>query len=210
MLDPDVLIPFVVASAILVAIPGPAVLYIVSTGIARGRGSALASMAGIETGAMVHVLAATVGLSALVTSSALAFSVLKYAGAAYLILLGIRTLRAGVTVELAPRAEVSNLRSYGRGVVVNVLNPKVALFFLAYLPQFVDPRRGSVAFQLVTLGLVFVTVAILIDSVYALSSGTIGSLLQRRPIFARAQNRVAGVTYIALGATAALTSSKGN
>ena len=210
MLDPEVLIPFVVASAILVAIPGPAVLYIVSTGIARGRGSALASMAGIESGAMVHVLAATVGLSALVTSSALAFSVLKYAGAAYLILLGIRTLRAGAVVELAPRAGVSNLRSYGRGVVVNVLNPKVALFFLAYLPQFVDPGRGSVAFQLLTLGLVFVTVAILIDSAYALSSGTIGSLLQRRPSFSRAQNRVAGVTYIALGATAALTGSKGN
>ena len=210
MLDPDVLVPFIVASAILVAIPGPAVLYIVSTGIARGRGSALASMAGIETGAMVHVFAATVGLSAIVTSSALAFSVLKYAGAAYLVILGIRTLRAGVTIEAAPRAEVSNLRSFGRGVVVNVLNPKVALFFLAYLPQFVDPGRESVPLQLLVLGLVFIAVAIVIDSIYALSSGTIGALLQRKPSLARTQNRVAGVTYIALGATAALTGSKGN
>lgn len=210
VLDWSLLVPFVIASAILVAIPGPAVLYIVSTGIGRGRGAALASMAGIETGALVHVLAATVGVSALLASSAFAFSLLKYAGATYLLYLSWKTLRSGNGSSLPVASEVSKLRAFARGVVVNTLNPKVALFFLAYLPQFVDPDRERVSAQLLVLGLIFVTVAVIIDSVYALFSGSIGAVLHRRPRAAGLQRKVAGITYLALGATAAFTGQNRN
>lgn len=206
MIDTAVLPAFILASAVLVAIPGPAVLYIISTGIGRGRGAALASMVGIEVGALFHVLAATIGISAIVASSAVAFSVLKYAGAAYLIFLGWKTLRSKESPLLVRlTAETSNARAFGRGIVVNILNPKVALFFLAFLPQFVDPGRGQVTGQFLLLGFVFIGVAIVIDSIYALASGAIGGLLNRSPRSARGQNRIAGFTYLALGASAALT-----
>jgi len=211
--DPSTLIPFVIASAILVLIPGPAVLYIVSTGIGRGRRMALASMLGIETGALFHVAAAAVGLSAVVASSVVAYSVVKYAGAAYLIYLGIKTLRdRGESNPLRIPGATSARGAFKRGVIVNILNPKLALFFLAFLPQFVVPARGSVpspsvSGQLVFLGLLFISVAIVIDGVYAMTSGMIGNLLNRSERFARVQNRLAGATYIALGATAAVTGS---
>ena len=143
MPDPSTLIPFVIASAILVLIPGPAVLYIVSTGIGRGRRMALASMLGIETGALFHVAAAAVGLSAVVASSVVAYSVIKYAGGAYLIYLGIKTLRhRDDSNPLKVPGATSARAAFKRGVIVNVLNPKLALFFLAFLPQFVTPDRG--------------------------------------------------------------------
>jgi len=206
VLDLSTLIPFVIASAILVLIPGPAVLYIVSTGIGRGRRMALASMLGIETGALFHVAAAAVGLSAVVASSVVAYSVVKYAGAAYLIYLGVKTLRNRDDSHplLIPGAS-SARGAFRRGVVVNILNPKLALFFLAFLPQFVVPARGSVAIQLLLLGLLFIAVAIVIDGVYALSSGLIGNLLNRSERFGKIQKKVAGITYLALGATAAVT-----
>jgi threonine/homoserine/homoserine lactone efflux protein len=208
--DPSTLIPFVIASAILVLIPGPAVLYIVSTGIGRGRKMALASMIGIETGALFHVAAAAVGLSAVVASSVVAYSVVKYAGGAYLIYLGIKTLRhRDHTSPLKVLGETSARAAFKRGVIVNVLNPKLALFFLAFLPQFVTPARGSVPAQLVFLGLLFISVAIVIDSAYAMSSGLIGTLLNRNVRFERLQNTVAGVTYMALGATAMLSGPSG-
>lgn len=206
MPDPSTLIPFVIASAILVLIPGPAVLYIVSTGIGRGRRMALASMLGIETGALFHVAAAALGLSAVVASSTVAYSVIKYAGAAYLIYLGIKTLRNhDDSNPLIIPGATSARGAFKRGVIVNILNPKLAIFFLAFLPQFVVPSRGSVATQLVFLGFLFIAVAIVIDSVYAMTSGMIGNLLNRNERFARAQKKVAGVTYLALGASAAVT-----
>jgi threonine/homoserine/homoserine lactone efflux protein len=205
--DPSTLIPFVVASAILVLIPGPAVLYIVSTGIGRGRRMALASMLGIETGALFHVAAAAVGLSAVVASSVLAYSLIKYAGAAYLIYLGIKTLRnRDDSNPLQIPGATSARGAFERGVIVNILNPKLALFFLAFLPQFVVPTRGSVAAQLVFLGLLFISVAIVIDGIYAMTSGMIGNLLNRSQRFAEGQRKVAGVTYLALGATALFSS----
>ena len=207
MPDPSTLIPFVIASAILVLIPGPAVLYIVSTGIGRGRRMALASMLGIETGALFHVAAAAVGLSAVVANSVLAYSVIKYAGAAYLIYLGIKTLRSrDDSNPLKIPGATSARGAFQRGVIVNILNPKLALFFLAFLPQFVLPTRGSVAAQLVFLGLLFISVAIVIDGIYAMTSGMIGNLLNRSERFAEGQRKVAGVTYLALGATALFSS----
>ena len=206
MVDPSILVPFVIASAILVLIPGPAVLYIVSTGIGRGRRMALASMLGIETGALFHVGAAAVGLSAIVASSVVAYSLIKYAGAAYLIYLGVKTLRSRDELNpLTILGATSARAAFTRGVVVNMLNPKLALFFLAFLPQFVTPDRGPISIQLVVLGLLFIGVAIVIDSVYALTSGMIGSLLNRSERFRRLPNRVAGITYLALGASALLS-----
>lgn len=208
MPEPSTLIPFVVASAILVLIPGPAVLYIVSTGIGRGRRMALASMLGIETGALFHVAAAAVGLSAVVANSVLAYSTIKYAGAAYLTYLGIKTLRSrGGSNPLKFPGANSVPGAFKRGVIVNILNPKLALFFLAFLPQFVLPSRGSVAAQLVLLGLLFVSVAIVIDGIYAMTSGMIGNLLNRSERFGRVQTRLAGLTYLSLGATAVFSGS---
>ena len=206
MIDRSTIVPFIIASAVLVLIPGPAVMYIVSTGIGRGRRAALASVLGIETGALFHVFAAAIGVSAIVASSAMAFSVLKYGGAAYLIYLGVKTLRSSDSpLRAAAEAEVSVRRSYARGVLVNALNPKIALFFLAFIPQFVRQERGAVALQFLSLGAVFIAVAFLLDSCYAFASGAIGGWVARSPRFARVQRRFAGVAYIALGASAALT-----
>ena len=208
MIESSTFVPFVIASAILVLIPGPAVLYIVSTGIGRGRRMALASMLGIETGALFHVAAAAVGLSAVVASSVLAYSVVKYAGAAYLIYLGVKTLRGREENNPLRLPGATSARgAFKRGVVVNVLNPKLAIFLVAFLPQFVTPARGSVAGQLVVLGLLFIAVAIVIDGIYAMTSGMIGNFLSRNHRFANVQKKVAGVTYLALGGTALLGGS---
>jgi threonine/homoserine/homoserine lactone efflux protein len=169
---------------------------------------ALASMLGIEAGALFHVAAAAAGLSAVIASSALAYSVIKYAGAAYLIYLGVRTLRQGEEYKpLRPPGATSTSGAFRRGVVVNMLNPKLAIFFFAFLPQFVAPAHGPVAGQLVLLGLLFIAVAIVIDSIYALTAGMIGNLLSRNHRLANVQRKVAGVTYLALGSTALLAGS---
>ncbi len=209
MPDLATLIPFVIASAILVAIPGPAVLYIVSTGIGRGRRMAVASALGIETGGLVHVLAAGAGLSAILTRSAVAYSVVKYLGALYLIYLGIKTLRSPDEVDRVDigASGLSWGQAYRRGVLVNAFNPKVALFFLAFLPQFVVPSQGGVAFQIIGLGLLFIVIATAIDMTYALASGSIGRLLRRSPRLTKGRRLVSGVTYLALGASAAVTES---
>jgi threonine/homoserine/homoserine lactone efflux protein len=189
------------AALALLAIPGPAVLYVVVQSADQGRRVGLASVAGIHLGTLVHVAAAAVGLSALIVASAVAFSIVKYAGAAYLVYLGVRKL-----LERDPRATVERRkeplrRAFVRGAVVNVLNPKTALFFLAFLPQFVDTARGGVWSQALVLGLVFVGLGLISDSLYALAAGTVGGLLRRRRSVLRYGS---GVVYIGLGATAAL------
>ena len=192
---------FCLAALALLAIPGPAVLYIVVQSGERGRRVGLASVAGIHLGTLVHIAAAAAGLSALIVASSLAFSVVKYAGAAYLVYLGVRKLlERELPAELERRAETLR-RAFARGVVVNVLNPKTALFFLAFLPQFVDTSRGGVWSQVLVLGLVFVGLGLVSDSLYALAAGTIGGLLRRRR---RVVRYGSGVVYVALGAAAAL------
>jgi threonine/homoserine/homoserine lactone efflux protein len=196
---------FVVAALALLLIPGPAVLYIVARGIAQGRRAALVSAFGVQVGSLVHIGAAMVGLSALVVSSAVAFSVVKYLGAAYLIYLGARTLlaREAPVPRGTPRPQPLR-RLFAQGVVVNILNPKTALFFLAFLPQFVDPERGAVAGQILVLGSVFVSIAVCTDGLYALTSGTIGGWLRSDLGFLRAQRFFAGTVYIGLGISTAL------
>jgi threonine/homoserine/homoserine lactone efflux protein len=192
---------FSLAALALLAIPGPAVLYIVVQSAEQGRRAGLASVAGVHLGTLVHVAAASIGISALIVASATAFTAVKYAGAAYLVLLGIRKLAERDPEEALSRPPDLLRRAFLRGVVVNVLNPKTALFFLAFLPQFVDPDRGGVWSQALVLGLAFGVLGLISDSLYALAAGTVGGLLRRRR---RALRYGSGAVYIGLGAVAAL------
>jgi threonine/homoserine/homoserine lactone efflux protein len=196
---------FAVAAFALIVVPGPAVLYIVAQSIDGGRTAGLLSALGVAVGGLVHATAAAIGLSALLLSSATAFTVVKLAGAAYLIGLGLYTLLvrkedAGEAV----RSERRLRRSFVQGVVVNVLNPKTALFFIAFLPQFVDRDAGSAAAQLLVLGLVFVGLAVVSDSVWALAAGTAASRLRASPRFLAARRYVSGSVFVGLGAVTAL------
>jgi threonine/homoserine/homoserine lactone efflux protein len=191
---------FVPAALVLLAIPGPAVLYVVATSVEGGRRHGLLSVAGIHLGSLVHVTAAVAGLSALIVSSAIAFSAVKYVGAAYLVLVGIRKwLERDEPHEPEARPPRSGLRVFTQGVVVNVLNPKTALFFLAFLPQFVD-RDRTVWTQIAVLGLCWVALGLASDGAYALAGGTIGSFLRRRR---KAVRYASGGIFVGLGATAA-------
>lgn len=203
---PTTLPLFITASLVLLLTPGPAVLYIITRSIDQGRRAGLVSVLGVEIGNACHVVAAALGLSAILASSALAFSIVKYMGAAYLIYLGVRKLLTRPTVEDTPTTEYKSLRSiFSQGIIVAVLNPKTALFFLAFLTQFVDQARGSVAVQTLLLGLIFVTLATLTDGLYALLSGTLGRWLKGNLHFLRFERYFAGLVYIGLGATAALS-----
>jgi threonine/homoserine/homoserine lactone efflux protein len=196
---------YLVAALVLLLTPGPAVLYIVARSLDQGRLAGLVSVLSIEVGNSVHVLAAAVGLSALLLSSALAFSIVKYLGAAYLIYLGLRRLLARDAVQPGAGLQRQSLRRiFRQGVIVAILNPKTALFFLAFLPQFVDPSKGSVTAQLLTLGCLFVLMAIVTDSLYALLAGTAGHWLKGTRSFARVERVVVASVYIGLGVTAAL------
>jgi threonine/homoserine/homoserine lactone efflux protein len=206
MPDLATLAVFALAAGVLVVIPGPNHIYIVTRGVAGGRRAGLASAFGVETGTLVHVAAAAVGLSALIASSAVAFTVVKYLGAAYLVYLGVRALLSDKPLQFDDLAPRERLRSvYLDGLVVNVLNPKVALFFLAFLPQFIDPDRGSTAGQIVVLGLLLALLGLASDIVYAVGAGALGGWLRRRPRFLRRQRYVTGSIYIALGAAAAVS-----
>jgi threonine/homoserine/homoserine lactone efflux protein len=197
---------FSVAALALIVVPGPAVLYIVAQSIDRGRLAGVVSALGVATGGLVHVLAAGIGLSALLVSSATAFTVVKFAGAAYLIGAGLLTLlrRPEEPGTELPR-ERRLRRIYAQGVVVNVLNPKTALFFLAFLPQFVDRDAGSVAAQLVVLGLLFVVLAVASDSLWALAAGTASGWLRANPHFLAVRRYVSGTVFVGLGVLAAGT-----
>ncbi len=210
MPEPGTLGLFALAALALIAIPGPNMLYIATRALAEGRRAGLASALGVEAGVLVHIVAAAAGLSALVASSATAFAVLKYLGAAYLVFLGLRALLGGRGEAAGPRPRGggSLRRAFAEGVLVNVLNPKVALFFLAFLPPFVDPARGSAWTQVVVLGLVFLLIALAIDVVYALAAGSVGAWLARRPGVGARGRRAAGVVYLVLGAVAALTPAR--
>jgi threonine/homoserine/homoserine lactone efflux protein len=189
-------------------VPGPAVLYVVTQSIDQGRRAGLASVGGIFSGTLVHIAAATVGLSALLASSAVAFDVVKYAGAAYLVVVGLRRLlgREPVADVEAPR-ERSLGRLYRQGIVVNVLNPKTALFFLAFLPQFVDVDRGAVWSQMLVLGLTFMALGMISDGTYALVASRAGGWLRSSARFRTAQRYVSGGIYVGLGAVAAFSGS---
>jgi threonine/homoserine/homoserine lactone efflux protein len=198
------LLLFVSAALLLLVIPGPAVFYIVGRSIGHGRGAGLVSALGISVGTLVHTAAAAVGLSALLMSSAMAFSAVKYLGAAYLIYLGVQKIRRDESFVVegdAPRVKLS--RIFAQGIVVNVLNPKSALFFFAFLPQFVDPAQGPVVPQILFLGTLFAVMGLTGDSIWALTSGTVAGLFRRNPRAMRTQRYVSGGILISLGVATA-------
>ena len=210
MPDASTLALFAAAALALIVIPGPAVLYIVAQGIDRGRLAGVVSALGVATGGLLHVLAAAVGISSLVVSSATAFSIVKYAGAAYLIVLGLRRLLGPDDEPGEPTGRPARTlgRTYRQGVVVNALNPKTALFFLAFLPQFVDPASGSVPLQVTVLGLLFVSIAVVSDCAWGLAAGTAADWLRERRGVLRAQRLTSGGVMVGLGVAAALTGRK--
>jgi threonine/homoserine/homoserine lactone efflux protein len=190
----------------LLLVPGPAVLYVVARSIHEGRRAGIASVLGIHVGTLVHIAAATLGLSAIVVSSAVAFTVVKVAGAVYLVGLGLWTLlsrRAETEVALGGRRNLR--RAFAQGIVVNVLNPKTALFFLAFLPQFVDADAAHPAAQIAFLGLLFAALGLVTDSLWALAAGTAGGLVRGSRRFVQAQRYVAGSVYVGLGVVTAVT-----
>jgi len=200
---------FMGAALALLLIPGPAVLYITARSASQGRVAGLVSVLAIETANFIQAVAAALGLSAVLLSSALAFDVVKYLGAAYLIYLGIRKLLAGDNgVEDEAVRQESLSRIYWQGFAVNILNPKTALFFFAFLPQFVDPSKGNVTGQTLLLGAIFVGMAIITDSLFALAASSLASKLTGNKRFQKGQRYFAGLVYVGLGITTALTGSR--
>jgi threonine/homoserine/homoserine lactone efflux protein len=192
---------FALASAALAIVPGPAVTYIVAQSVDKGRTAGLASAGGVASGGLVHVLAATVGLSALIASSASAFTVVKLVGAAYLIAVGIRRIVTKDETFTEPQP-APLVKIWRQGVVVNIFNPKTALFFLAFLPQFVN-RDHTVWVQVAFLGLLFAVIAFASDCMYALLADALASRLRRGTRAARVQRYVSGGIFVALGGVAA-------
>jgi threonine/homoserine/homoserine lactone efflux protein len=194
---------FSLAAIALAIVPGPAVAYIVTQSVDKGRRAGIVSALGIASGGLVHVAAATVGLSALIASSAAAFTVVKLVGAAYLIAVGVRRILTRDEPEATVEVQETRLRRlYGQGVVVNVLNPKTALFFLAFLPQFVD-RDRSVVPQVAILGLLFAAIALLSDLAYAVAADALAGRMRRSARAARVRRFATGGIFVALGITAA-------
>jgi threonine/homoserine/homoserine lactone efflux protein len=208
MPDVHTLLLFAAAALALLVVPGPSVIYIVTRSVSQGRRAGIASMLGIQTGSLVHVAAAAAGVSAVVASSATAFSLVKYAGAAYLILLGARNLIEPHDRQSTAPSPWSNSRLFWQGVVVNVLNPKTAIFFVAFFPQFVDPAKGHVALQMVILGVCFVVLGILSDGSYALAASAATRLFRRNSRRRPPLLRLSGGIYIGLGALTALSNTR--
>jgi threonine/homoserine/homoserine lactone efflux protein len=208
MPDATSLLLFIAAALVLLLTPGPAVIYIVTRSVEQGRLAGIVSSLGIQVGTLCHVVAAALGLSAVLMSSAVAFSVVKYAGAAYLVYLGIRTLAGGAgEAEWSDGGQRKLSRLFAEGVVVNVLNPKTAAFFLAFLPQFVDASRGAVWQQVLILGAVLAGLAAITETAWALAAGTAGNLLREHRGFQRNMRYVSGGVYVTLGLAAAFSGS---
>jgi threonine/homoserine/homoserine lactone efflux protein len=206
MLDPSTLLVFATAAIVILLIPGPSVLYIVSQSVEHGRKAGLLAVLGVHLGTLVHITAATVGLSALLVSSATLFDAVLV-GAGYLIVLGVRAVlgRGEATRSRAPAArEMRPGRIVRRGILVNVTNPKTALFFFAFLPQFVRPGDGPVALQMAVLGLTFLVLGLITDGTWALVSGSAAGWVRARPAIGSTQRVVTGCIFIGLGVATAM------
>lgn len=209
MIEVSQLYLFLGATLALLLVPGPAVLYITARSANQGRLAGLVSVLAIETANFLQAVAATLGLSAVLLSSALAFNVVKYLGAAYLIYLGLRKLLVYEEGTVSGEVKLESLgRIYWQGFVINLLNPKTALFFFAFLPQFVNPARGNVTAQTLLLGVLFVGMALITDSLYALLASSLAERLRGSRHFQKRQQYFAGLVYVGLGITTALTGSK--
>ena len=208
MIDTTSLGIFLGASLALLIAPGPAVLYIVARSIDQGRMAGVVSVLGIGAGGMVHVALAVLSLSGLLVVSAMAFTVVKYLGAVYLIYLGISTLLRKTKTPDDPVFVKKPLgKIFRQGVIVNMLNPKTAIFFFAFLPQFINPEIGSVSVQIAVLGMLFISMAIVTDGAYAMVAGTLGDWLRDNEAFLKVQKYLSGSIYIVLGVATAISGS---
>ncbi|TGQ66836.1 MAG: LysE family translocator [Mesorhizobium sp.] len=205
MIDPSTLMTYVAVVLGFVFIPGPATLLTVARATSSGTRVGIATGAGVAAGDVFHTVMAMVGISAVIAASATLFSVIKYIGAAYLVYLGIRAIIEKTPADLTGGAlAISAGKAFRQAVLTEVLNPKTALFFLAFLPQFVRPENGSVMLQLLALGIIFVLLGLFSTVVFALSAGGLGSFLRRNPRVLKWQGKVVGGIYCALGIRLAL------
>ncbi len=206
MLDWTSLAIFVSAATVLVLLPGPNTIYIITRSVQQGWSAGIVSSLGVQVGTVFHLLAAAFGVSALIVASSSALTIIRVAGAVYLIGLGIKTLLAKGDATAEPAVErASRWRIFWQGAVVNLLNPKTILFLFAFLPQFIDPARGSVVAQTLALGGLLCLLGTASDVVYSVAAGSIGHVLRSSPKLARRQQMLAGCVYIGLGAATALT-----
>lgn len=198
--SPENILLFITAATILIIVPGPAVLYIMMKSMEQGYKAGIASVFGVGVGAMVHVVAAAVGVSALLVASATAFSILKYAGAVYLIYLGVKKI-----IDKAPSVSTHKNRTkslwkiFYEGIIVNILSPKSAIFFFAFLPQFINPERGGTTTQILFLGFLFFVIALVSDMCYVLLSGKLVKQFQASSVYPKVQKYMSGSIHIALG-----------
>lgn len=208
MLSWSTIVLFSAAALVLLIVPGPAVLYVVARSMDQGRMAGFVSVLAVSTGAYCQIVGAALGISALILTSTLAFSVIKFLGAVYLIYLGVQKFFEREVPTAVDKPEVQKLSSiFRQGVLVSLLNPKSALFFFAFLPPFVDPTRGAVQAQILLLGLIFVGLALCSDSMYALGASKLGEWLKGNAGFVQRQRYFTGGIYVVLGVATALSGS---
>ncbi|WP_305044226.1 LysE family translocator [Geoalkalibacter sp.] len=206
MIPLDALSAFFAASLVLGLAPGPDNLFVLTQSALHGKGAGLSVTLGLCTGLVAHTLAVALGIAVVFQVSTLAFTALKLVGAAYLLCLGIQALRAAVApLAMAEGLILSRARLYRRGILMNITNPKVSIFFLAFLPQFADPGRGPVWVQILLLGGLFILATLLVFGGIALLAGTLGTWLNRSPRVQRLLNRLAGAVFIGLALTLAFS-----
>lgn len=206
MIDPTSFTVFLVAALVITVTPGPDMLYILTRGIGQGVWAGLLSALGMSVGMLCHTTAVVLGLATVLRSSSVAYNVLRYAGAAYLLLLAWRSLRDSSRTEIEGLLDgVASARVLGQAILTNLLNPKIVLFYLAFLPQFVHPASGHPAVQLLVLGLIFTALGLVVDSAVALAAGRIGAFLRRSHGAQAWLNRMSGIVFAGLAARIALS-----
>jgi len=208
MIEPAKFTLFITVSWALILAPGPDMLYVITRGMTHGRRAGILSAFGVICGILVHTTMAAFGLTLIFQSSALAFQIVKYLGAIYLIYLGVKSWKDKTTFRLPISSQISSQRVFWQGVLSNVLNPKIAIFFLAFLPQFVDKGGRQVTLQLILLGLTFAFLGLIFLSAVGYSSGTIGSWITRRPQYARLLGRLSAGILVGLGLRLAVMERK--
>ena len=201
---PDIAL-FLFASALLTIAPGPDIIYVLTRGVSQGRRAGFAAALGFASGCVFHTVLAAVGIAALIRSSEVAFDLVRYAGAAYLVWIGIQALRHRSSFSIEAASDKRALATiYRQSVIGNMLNPKVTLFFLAFLPQFVNAQAGHVGWQMALLGVIFMIQTVVIFGAVAVFSGWLGAWIRRKPAIGERLNIFAGITFIALGIRVAL------
>ena len=209
MLSLETLLLFMGASALLALAPGPDVIFVITQGITKGTKAAIATTFGLTTGVLVHTTAAALGISVIFQTSAIAFDIVKYLGAAYLFYLAYQAFKHRddliVINKTGEKKGESIKKLYIKGFFMNVLNPKVAIFFLAFLPQFVDASRGSIPLQMIQLGLCFMLVTLIIFSLSGILANKASQTLMQKPTFAKTVNTLSSIVFISLGLKLALS-----